>query len=374
MDEETDSPTLGNYALRNDDIGQLLISALLESGVATTEEFERAFREAIEEGVPQAADVLRETLDETASEMLDDHSQLIEGFESRLYARWQPALDKLYQVIVISEEVGAEVFNEMHSEAGELSPKSQALIGLHVRSCQVSREVYCLLRGGYPAGALSRWRTLYELSVVATFLLEHDERLAERYLLHSIYMSRKDLRQYQRYCEELGFEPIEPEVVEELDTSTEELRERFGKPFLTRYGWAAEALNNKRPNFTEIAEAVEGMSKLRPFTNLASDVVHAGSKGLSWSLGTPDDAARLHSGASNYGLADPGQLTGNSLTLVTTALVTHWPTVDRLVMARALAELSVEAAESFVSIQRDLESEIESDRESSGNDNGNKTH
>ena len=50
------------------------------------------------------------------------------------------------------------------------------------RALQVANEILVLLKNGYADGAYARFRTLYELSVVAHFINSHGDSLAQAYL------------------------------------------------------------------------------------------------------------------------------------------------------------------------------------------------
>lgn len=333
-----------------------ILDELADRGFADSDEAEEILREVLGGRLSASAQELLAELEENRESTFDEREESRSDFEDRLRRRWRIPFELLQQIVDVSEALGTDIYREISSEQEELPATLDALVGLHVRGCRVAREVQCLLQGGFPSGALSRWRTLYELSVVAAFLAEHGDEVAERYLLHSIHMTRKDVRQYKEYCDALGFEPVESSVVERLSAQEDELRERFGSEFLSDYGWAAEALDNPRPGMVDLAASVD-LQHLRPFTNLANHMVHAGSKGLTWSIGTPDESLNLHSGATNYGLADPGQLTGHSLTLLTATLVTQSPDVERLVYCHALERLSEKAARAFATVQRRIEEE-----------------
>lgn len=332
-----------------------ILDELADRGFADSDEAEEVLREVLGGRLSASAQELLGELEENRADTFDEREESRSDFEDRLRRRWRVPFELLQQIVDVSEALGTDIYREISSEQEELPARLDALVGLHVRGCRLAREVQCLLRGGFPSGALSRWRTLYELSVVAAFLAKHGDAVAERYLLHSIYMTRKDVRQYEEYCDALGFEPVERSVVERLSAQEDELEERFGETFLlSDYGWAAEALDNRRPGMVDLAESVD-LQHLRPFTNLANHMVHAGSKGLTWSIGTPDESLNLHSGATNYGLADPGQLTGHSLTLLTATLATRRPDVERLVYCYALERLSEKAARAFATVQRRIE-------------------
>ncbi|WP_217430933.1 DUF5677 domain-containing protein [Sphingomonas bacterium] len=55
---------------------------------------------------------------------------------------------------------------------------NDTMLHLHARACQVVFEIITLMENGLADGAMARWRTLHEITVVATILAEHGEELA----------------------------------------------------------------------------------------------------------------------------------------------------------------------------------------------------
>jgi len=87
------------------------------------------------------------------------------------------------------------------------------------------------------------------------------------------------------------------------------LVKRYGSKFGLDYGWAASEPGNARSTFADIEKSVN-LDHLRPFYKLANINVHAGSKGISFRMGTPpQEDTLLLAGPSLFGFADPGQNT-----------------------------------------------------------------
>jgi hypothetical protein len=63
-------------------------------------------------------------------------------------------------------------------------PIPYVVSALAVRALSVSHEISALLRAGFPVGARGRWRTLYELDVVANVLAAGNRGTAARYVNH----------------------------------------------------------------------------------------------------------------------------------------------------------------------------------------------
>ena len=56
-----------------------------------------------------------------------------------------------------------------------------ALSMIHGRACQQFLEITFLLKAGFADGAYARWRSLYELSIIAEFISNTGEKMAESY-------------------------------------------------------------------------------------------------------------------------------------------------------------------------------------------------
>jgi len=60
--------------------------------------------------------------------------------------------------------------------------KLHVLRVLHARACQQYAEVICLVKAGFADGAFARWRSLYELTVVAQFIADNTAAVAKSYM------------------------------------------------------------------------------------------------------------------------------------------------------------------------------------------------
>ena len=68
----------------------------------------------------------------------------------------------------------------------------EALLHLHARGCQVASEVEVLLEAGFADGALSRWRTLHEVTTVACFLHKHGNDAGKRPIC-TVFTARREI-------------------------------------------------------------------------------------------------------------------------------------------------------------------------------------
>ncbi len=193
---------------------------------------------------------------------------------------------------------------------------------------------------------------------MSIFIANGDEGLAERYTLHQTVESLRAAREYQTYCSRLGYDPMEPQEIHDLERQNSALVARFGAAFREPYGWASERLGGvDSPSLAGIERAVQ-VDHLRPFYRMASHNIHANPKGAFFKLGLLNETDLLLAGPSNFGLADPGQATAISLAQVATSLLHLDTTLDGVVVLKIMMALSAEIGETFVAIQKKLESEI----------------
>jgi hypothetical protein len=281
----------------------------------------------------------------------------MQGFLKRLDRRWRKAFGLLQMLLTIATEFGGSVSGRLRSDLSTNLHKTDVLTRLHARACQVSSEVLALVRQGFPDGALARWRTLHEIAVTCLFISEGDDVLAERYVLHQAIESWRAAIEYQKFCNQLGYEPLDAAELTRMEQTKSALADRFGKTFEGPYGWAAERVSLSSPRFVDIERAV-GFGHLRPFYQMASHGVHANPKGTFFKLGLVGEEDILLAGPSNTGFADAGQNTALSLVHATSSLVILAPTLDAMVVLQVLMKLADHVEEVFVTVQKQIEGEV----------------
>jgi len=104
----------------------------------------------------------------------------ISVFKENLAVRWGASLDGLRLLLDMSREFGEINFKNLRrSKSAKNRNLKTAVARLHLRSCQVAFEIITLLENGLADGAMARWRTLYEICVVATLIDDGGDELAE---------------------------------------------------------------------------------------------------------------------------------------------------------------------------------------------------
>jgi hypothetical protein len=316
-----------------------------------------------------AAKVLPKTIDKSGlvlarslvarAPQLAENRAFHEAFKQRLERTWRKPFI-LYEVILVSATEAGSDFNEAYrpSAAKENDFVFEVLCGLHSRACLVAGEVYELLRGGYPHGAHARCRTLQELAVFAGVIAKGGQEVAERFLLHDAVENSAALDTYQAHYIKLGEEPFSQADIDAVHQRRDDVIQRFGKAFGTRYGWAA-TMFPKPPTFGDLQRLAE-LDHLRPYYERSTHLgVHASSRGARLNIYERGGQRMTLAGPTNYGLADPGQDALISLVQVTTTFLINGRSLGsdptRLIACIALGKLTDDAGAAFLAAHHRLE-------------------
>lgn len=268
-------------------------------------------------------------------------------FRRHLERLWGKPLEQLAMLLVLARELGDGILEELNRSPRQKTPSmNEAMVRLHARSCQIAEEVMTLLHAGLADGAIARWRSLHEVSVVLFFIWQRGEYMARRYLDHDVVESFRAALGYDQTCERLGRPPLTEGDWKELRKARDTVLKKYGEDFDEDYGWAAAALKKRRPKFADLQSAVE-LDHWKSDYKFASHNVHAGSKGISFRLSSPD-SDQVISGASDFGLCEPGQNTAISIAQTSTVIVQLAPTLERLAMAKTLGALCEEIGYEFL--------------------------
>jgi hypothetical protein len=290
--------------------------------------------------------ILRRLKSQWAKEQTLQVSDLA-GFRTRLESRWGKPLGQLRMLLTMAREWGqwAHTRQKSSRSTGNRLLKD-VLTRQHVRACQVTDEILCLLENGFADGAMARWRTLHEIGVVAAVISRHGEDIAKRYLAHQAVESKRATNKYLDCYRQLGYKPLPAREVKKVEKAYAAAIAKYGELFKSDYGWAAEHLKKKRPTFADLEEEV-GRTEMRSHYQMGNDNVHAGIKSMYVRLGLPDNYDGLLSGRSNGGLMEPGQNAAHTLTQLTLAVCLSEPNLDDLVVADMMRMLRDEIPRSF---------------------------
>ena len=263
----------------------------------------------------------------------------MDQFRVNLEARWGKGFDSLRMLIELSRDIGTEFHKRIRKSRSQKQVHlNSSIMNLHIRALQISSEIMVLIENGYADGAMARWRTLHEVTCVAMVLKDGGNALAERYLAHEIVEARKGLLQYEKCSPRLGFKPFSKREARRIEREYDSALKLFGKSFGGDYGWAANYLGNSKPNFSHVEEAA-GRAMMRSHYKLASQNIHATTKGITYRLGSLGNRCGVIAGASNVGFVEPGQNLALSLLHITMLLLPDRWTLDRIAQLTALTML-----------------------------------
>lgn len=292
------------------------------------------------------------------------------GFKRRNYERWQQGIDLLERFLIFNREAGEDSAKD-YIENNEVSEDYQfkALLFLHARACQSTHEILTLIKNGFADGAYARWRNLYETAAIASFIKQEKEA-GERFLDYRHIEDYHRAQTYQEYAEtgELPLQPFTEEDIQILEDNRNKMVDKYDDDFDDGgrgYGWANYYFDHA--HVSAIAEET-GLKNLKPYYELTHKLIHSGSTGATYSMGTVQNFYeqadsevsknyRVLAGPSNYGFADAAQNTAISLSQVSAALITIAPTPLRLIILQAINELVSDIQRSFVRIQQQIEKE-----------------
>lgn len=138
-----------------------------------------AFLKIIDNVASKAVDTIESIMYE---KVLEERAYSSE-FLARQEQKWGKAFvssEALYLCILESTEHYEQYVCSTH--LGEENYTYHALKHIHGRALQMYSEIMCLVQNGFADGAYARWRSLYELSIIASFIGKYGELVAEAYI------------------------------------------------------------------------------------------------------------------------------------------------------------------------------------------------
>ena len=264
--------------------------------------------------------------------------------ECEIERRWRTVLVRLEQMLYLFINLCNEGFDSASEKIDaqkehEFSAEDRYFHVASARICQLGHEIISLVKSGYAEAALSRWRSMHEMHVISSFILELGGDIAVRYLDHEACESLRASREYNQHADVLGFVPLNGDEMSLLEQTVSSLSEKYGSSFRRNYGWAAAALDKQNPTFADIEKAA-GYDHLRGYYRMASHGVHANPKCLTFRPSQPSYTDAPIAGPSVFGLEDPIQLAALTMMQFATLLTVKWPSVDVLVLSKSITRLN----------------------------------
>ncbi|GGP08802.1 MULTISPECIES: DUF5677 domain-containing protein [Oceanobacillus] len=210
--------------------------------------------------------------------------------------KWNKAFvasESMYIMVIEAAQSYVEHVNNLpQDQLQESSHVFTAMQHIHGRAMQQFLEIITLMKNGFADGAYARWRSMYELAIISSFIKEHGEPVAKAFIQSS---------------------------------NTED-----------RYEWARTSgvfpTIKRFISFNDIQKNCDINSTVwRRQYDLANKIVHASPQGTFARLSnmTPKDV--IPSGRSDFGITTPAEHSAISLAQITTMFLTIHPSGDSLV-------------------------------------------
>jgi hypothetical protein len=285
-------------------------------------------------------------------------------FHRRLHTRWSGGLSLLRMLHFMVRDLGNERAKKNKRRKNDRL-LSDVLLRLHARGCQVADEAITLLSSGFADGAMARWRTLYEIVVVATVISEFGEEIALRYIAHTAIENKAGMDLYLKSYAEAGEKRFSKKQQAIVQKEYERVVATYGKSFVAPYGWAAKHLGLSKPIFSNL-EFVAKSAETRSTYKMASYNVHASAHGIVHRLGVYDAEKLIIAGASNAGLSVPAQNVAISLVQLTQLLLGKRLSIDETSFLKMLVLLSAEIGEKFCRVEATLKRDEQALKQKAG--------
>lgn len=289
----------------------------------------------VERFVSEAHEDLAATLLTNAPQMLKQDSEFQSGFEERNHKRWAEPLDLLRTLWMCCHEIGQSHAHEGPREGDPIV--FDTLARLHPRALLVASEILCLIKGGFADGALTRWRSLHELTVISMFIAKHGYEAEFSYRLSLSFERARAARQYNEFASRANLTPIGDDELLEIDAELDVAKKALGRDLKRDWDWAVKFLAGRPANFASI-ELDIGLDHWRPRYKWACQHIHAGFFEHHRLLGMSEaKEVMFQVGPSNSGMVDPLHMTAISLVQSAITFIFYpEPNLDRVVFARVL--------------------------------------
>lgn len=290
----------------------IIFRDLIEAARKGFDNEEVSYQEIIEATVAAAYEAMAAHEVERVAEIDGD----TDSFIARNCERWKTGFRKLRTMQQISIEAGMAFQKQfLQHEEYVHDPLLGVLMRQHANACRITDEIIHLLKGGFPDGALARWRTLFEIAVTCMVLHKHGNEAAIDYIKHGKIKAIEGMEEYQKTAKEMRLEPYSETEFQEALKVKEELSS--GEPY---FQWAKKYVGAGK--MEKLREYV-GLGKWSHNYKLASRNIHADfSEMLSMLAMSEAKEDLLLVGPSNSGLMDPAHMTAITLSQITSTFLT----------------------------------------------------
>lgn len=279
-----------------------------------------------------------------------------DAFIKRNREKWSIAFQKLHALRETALQAGMN-FQKQFCKYDQY--QTDELIGVlmrqHANACRISSEIIHLLEGGYPDGAIARWRTLYEIVIVCLVIKKYGRPAAIDYIKYGIVKNAEGINEHHKTANAMGLETFSQE---ELDFANKQKQEITNGD--SGWHWARKYAGASK--IEKLREHVE-LDKWSHNYKLASRNIHADYYEMSNLYGMSDaENDMLLVGQSNSGLTEPAHFMAISLAQITSIFITTYMEdesheldyQDSLLFLKVINNYVKEVGEAFIDVQNTI--------------------
>lgn len=283
------------------------VNVLIENGLSNEEieqqiqelDIEGALSKLIETASQDEINYLKSNIFEISAERKASAAVFI-AHQEETWGKCFAVSDAMYTLAVEAGELyGKYVVNNMSSDKTDCKKYTFLVLQhIHGRACQEFLEILYLMKLGFADGAYARWRSMYELCCIGTFIRKYGEQIAKQY-----------------------YEQSETEV--QFYKWTKGAKDEYGKELNVN-------------TFSKLQEVCNIREEWKAQYRLACLVNHASPQGTFKRMANGIESNVIPVGHSNYGITTPAEHSAISLAWITTSFLTIFPYPEGLVMCKVL--------------------------------------
>lgn len=242
------------------------------------------------------AQYMRDTMFEEVMGFRADEQEFLSRQDQKWYKAFVTSEAMYLMVLEASQSYSAYVHDKKQEELALHGNMFTAIKYIHGRAMQQFLEIITLMKNGFADGAYARWRSMYELTIIASFINKYGEAVAESF-------------------------------IEASGTSD-------------RYEWARKSgiFSSKKRyiSFSDLQKSCAiDVDIWEKQYNLANQIVHASPQGTFSRLGHMEGGDEvILVGRSDFGITTPAEHSAISLAHISTIFFTILSTGDSVVSAK----------------------------------------
>jgi len=270
-----------------------------------------------------------ETLEYTVYKGVLDYKVKQNIFLSHLDGNYAKAFSTSDALYVLSLEIGNTILANHYAETSALTEVLQLL---HTKSCQIYAEISTLIKNGFGTGAMARFRSLYETSIVIGYIFQKGENAAQAYLDYLLVADMKEEKLLKGLYPDSYKENTE--LVTKFKNEKEKLIVEYDEQFVNLknkdYTWAYYTLDKQNGHNIGINQLKKEINRNdgEDQYKLASNIIHSSTKSVFSNMGNPYRTTTA--GGSNIGLSQPIILSSYEMMRINNILLNNIPLEDNI--------------------------------------------